>query len=72
LLVGVIAAGFYLWHSAKDPDEKRLLQRLGRSALFMLDAGTWKPLVLIPLALIAFWKSLAKWAKRIWGSDVNQ
>lgn len=72
LLVGLIAAGFYLWHSVKDPDEQRLLQRLGRSALIILNAGVWKPLVLIPLALIAFWKNLAKWAKRILRSDANR
>lgn len=71
LLVGVVAACFYVWHSVKDPDEQRLLQRLGRSALVILNAGAWKPFVLIPLALIAFWKSLAKWAKRILVSDVN-
>lgn len=72
LLVGLIAAGFYFWHSVKDPDEQRSLERWARSAVIVLKAGAWKPLVLIPLALIAFWKSLAKWAKRIMGSDVNQ
>jgi hypothetical protein len=72
LLVGVAAVGFYFWHSVKDPDEQRLMQRLGRSALILLSAGAWKPFVLIPLALVAFWKTLAKWVKRFLGSDVNR
>ncbi|AMV19565.1 hypothetical protein VT03_16845 [Planctomyces sp. SH-PL14] len=72
LLVGLIAAGVYVWYSAKDPDEQRLLQRLGRSVLITLNAGVWKPLVLIPFVLIAFWKSVVKRAKKILGTDLDR